>query len=121
MLLVDGRGNDELALDVADDAARKHVRPRERIEIVDGVEAVVVEAEHRDLPAVDERTYAGVRDDVGEAADRCPHDAYLHAAPVSSSASRSSCRAGRIWPRSGTNTTFESGSSLFTKCRKRFR
>src|SRR5213593_4606513 len=45
MLLVDRRGDDQLALDIADYAARKNVGARKRIAIADRVHAVV-DAEH---------------------------------------------------------------------------
>src|SRR5688572_19200477 len=72
MLLVHWRSDNDFALDIADDAAREHVRAGERIVIVDRVEPVVVEAEHRDLATVRQCAYAGVGNDVVEPADRNP-------------------------------------------------
>src|SRR5437868_2065967 len=63
VLLVDRRGHDELAIDVADDAAREHVRAREGIAIADGEEALVIQPEDCYLLAVHQRAYAAVGHD----------------------------------------------------------
>src|SRR5262245_49990845 len=99
MLFVDRRGDDQLAVEVADDAAREHVCPREGIAIADCVD-FLIDPENGNLLSPDQRGYAGVGNDVVQPAD-------LH--------------AGIGCPRSSTNTTPLSGSSLFTKWRKRFR
>src|SRR5437868_10414339 len=69
VLLVDRRGDDQLAVEIADDAAREHVRARERIAVADGEDAVVVEAEYGDLLALHQGAHAAVRHDVFETAD----------------------------------------------------
>src|SRR6185503_488796 len=97
MLLVDRRGDDQLAVEVADDAARQHVRAGKGIAISDGINSLVNQ-KNRHLLATDQRADSGVGHDVVEAAD-------LH--------------AGIGWPRSSTNATPPSGWSLFTKWRKR--
>jgi hypothetical protein len=63
VLLVDRRGDHQLALHVADDAAREDVRARERVAVADGVD-LVVDAEDGDLLAGDEGAYAGVVEDL---------------------------------------------------------
>src|SRR5881394_2203940 len=73
MLFVDRRGDDQLAVQIADDAAREHVRARERVAVADGENAIVVEAEHGDLLPLDKGAHAAVRHDVFETAD------FLHA------------------------------------------
>jgi len=72
VLLVDRRCDDELALQVAHDSAREHVRARVRVVVVDRVDAVVLEAEHRDLAVAHQRAYPGVGDDVVQAANGDP-------------------------------------------------
>src|SRR5262245_13057062 len=52
MLLVDGRSDDDLAIEVAHDAAGEHVRTRKRIAIADRMEAAVAQPEHGDLLAI---------------------------------------------------------------------
>src|SRR4051812_19117966 len=99
MLLVNRRGNDQLTVDVADDAAREDVGVRKGVAVADG-EDFIADPEDRHLLAGDERADAGAREDVFEAAD-------FH--------------AGIGWPRSLTNATPLSGSSLFTEWRKRAR
>src|SRR5712691_6455983 len=69
MLLVDRRGDDQLALDVADDSARDDIGAGEGIVVADGVDAVVVQPEERDLLAAHERAHAGIGHDVVEPAD----------------------------------------------------
>src|SRR5687767_11460949 len=49
VLLVDRGGDDQLALEVPYDAARQHVRARERVVVADRVDAVVIQPEDRDL------------------------------------------------------------------------
>src|SRR5262245_1003600 len=99
MLLVDRRGDYQLAVEVADDAARKHVRTGERVAISDCIDFLAY-AENGDLLSADQHGHPGVGNNLVESAD-------FH--------------AGIGWPRSLTNTTPLSGSSLFTKWRKRFR
>src|SRR6185369_5159375 len=95
MLLVDRGGDDQLAVQVADDAARKHVRPGERIAIPDCID-FLINSKNGNLLAADQRGHAGVGNDIREAAN-------LH--------------AGIGCPRSSTKATPLSGSSLFTKWR----
>src|ERR1700744_1374863 len=74
VMLVDGRCDHDPLAQAADQAAREHRRLRGRIEIVDGKHAAgaIVEMEHGDLRAVDERAHAGVRHDVVQFAHRNP-------------------------------------------------
>src|SRR5262245_1422897 len=53
VLLVDRRGDDQLAFEVADDAAREDVRARERIEVAYGMD-LLLDPEHRHLLPADE-------------------------------------------------------------------
>ena len=57
VMLVDRRGHDQLAAHVSHDAAGKHVGTGRRIAVVDG-EDHIIDAEDRDLQAVDERAHA---------------------------------------------------------------
>ena len=68
MLLVDRRGDDQLALQVADDAAREHVGAREGIAVPDRID-LFFNPENRDLLTRDQSADAGVRHDVLEPAD----------------------------------------------------
>ncbi len=68
MLLVDRRGDDQLVLEIPDDAAREHVRAAERIEVLQREERVA-DAEDRDLLVIDQRADAGAVQDVVHVAD----------------------------------------------------
>src|SRR4051794_23812654 len=59
VLLVNRRGDDDLALHIADNAAREHVRTAHRIVIVDGV-YLLATAKHRDLSVVDQGAHTGL-------------------------------------------------------------
>src|SRR4029453_16125519 len=106
VMLVDRRSNDQLALHVADDAAREHVRRAVRIEVVERVD-LLTDAEDRELPSVDQRRDAGIRQQLVQLADMLPG--------IHLTSSRSERLAGRIWPRSFMNTTLLSARSLLTK------
>src|SRR6266852_699211 len=69
MLLVDRRGDDQLAPDVADYAARYDIGAGEGIVVADGVHAVVVQPEERDLLAAHQRAYAGIGHDIRQRAN----------------------------------------------------
>ena len=69
MLLVDRRGDDQLALDVADYSARDDIGAGEGIVVADGVDAIVVQPEERHLLALHEGAHPAVRHDVVEPAD----------------------------------------------------
>ena len=99
MLLVDRRGHHQLAVQVADDAARKDVGTGKRFAIAYCID-FLMNSKNGNLLAADQRGHAGVGNDIREAAN-------LH--------------AGIGCPRSSTNATPLSGSSLFTKWRKRLR
>src|SRR4051812_17211231 len=58
MLLVDRRGDDQLAVEVADDAAREHVRAGERVAIADGMD-FLINAKQSNLFSVDQGGDAG--------------------------------------------------------------
>ncbi len=68
VMLVDRRGHDQLALHVADDAARQHVGVAVRIVVVERVDGIA-DAEDRDLPAVDQRATPASGKNVVELAD----------------------------------------------------
>ena len=65
-LLVHRRGDRRRVALRADDAARHHVRAAVRVELLDGVDAVVVRAEERDLLAADEGGQAPLALEVGD-------------------------------------------------------
>ncbi len=69
VLLVDRRGDDQLALQIAHDPARDDVGAREGIEIAYRVNGVVIQPEDRNLLASHQRAHAGVRHDIRELAD----------------------------------------------------
>ncbi len=73
MLLVDGRSDDQLALQVADDAARQDVRARDRVVVAYRMDAVVGQPEDGHLLAIHERGHARVGDDVLKRADADGH------------------------------------------------
>src|SRR5207245_9623791 len=69
MLLVDRRGDDQLALDVADYSARDDIGAGEGIVVADGVDAIVVQPEERHLLAAHERAHARIGHYVVETTD----------------------------------------------------
>src|ERR1041384_521531 len=92
----------------------------------DGVQRTITQAEQRDLVAVHEHGGAPVGFEIGQPAGGGPYTAARllengHRLPSTRCKRwvRSSGRAGRSWPRSGTNITLSSGSSLLTNVRKR--
>src|SRR3546814_6430196 len=125
MLLVDRRGDDAFTLQVTDQSACQDVGARERITVGNRVDAIVgTDAEHGDLPAIKQRGNAVIGHDLVEYADRPPGNGCIHHASSATTGmflnvARSSSRAGRIWPRSSTNTTLSSPDSLLTNVRNR--
>src|SRR3954452_1483828 len=106
MLLVNGRGNDQLAMHVADDAASQHVRFAVRIEVVECIDRIA-DAEDGDLATLEPGGHACFGNDVVEFTHELPGRRGLHTASFWRS-SRSSRVAGRICPRSSMNTTLSS-------------
>ncbi|MPN37532.1 hypothetical protein SDC9_185052 [bioreactor metagenome] len=116
---------------VADQAAGQHADPGAGVDVVDGVEGVRAQTEDGDMMVVDQGADAGAGQDVADLADGGPvqgfgaHVGYpVRSQTVIESAvawSRSSARAGRIWPRSLTKTMRASGCGSLTKVRKRWR
>ncbi|KGC40168.1 hypothetical protein DO73_4649 [Burkholderia pseudomallei] len=75
MMLVERRCDDDPLAEAADQPAREHGGLRMRIDVADrerAAAAAVVDVEHGDLLAVDERAHAGVRHDLVERADGRP-------------------------------------------------
>ncbi len=111
MLFEQGRGHDQLTVQVPDDAAREDVDAAEGIQIADGMDRIA-HPEHGHLLAGHERTGAAVRIEViprGHSHPCCG----THS--VTSAASRSVRVTGLGCPRSSTNTTRSSASSLLMK------
>src|SRR6185436_8396696 len=111
------------ALEIAGEPARQHVGAASRVEIVERVHAAM-HLEQRDLPPGHERPDPGAFYQVLERADVVPafagHAATSSADLASADLEAFSCGvAGRICPRSSTNTTLRSASSEFTKVRNR--
>src|SRR3989344_167275 len=139
VLLVQRRGHDDAIPQAAHQPAREHAGAGLGVDVVDGEEAVWADAEDRDVAALDQGADAGVGQDVVGRADVGPggggggggrhgggeDGAHGRAPPAQAvsvvAASRSSGRAGRIWPRSFTNRMRSSLASLLTKERKRLR
>jgi hypothetical protein len=136
VLLVDRRGHHDALADAADQAARQHGGVGIRVVVIDGEQArfVAAHAEHGHLAAVQQRAHAGIGHDAVERRRRrsIPYSVCRSrciGSPRSSGNDgmgnarlRSSGVAGRIWPRSGMNTTLLVGPlSLLTKVRKRWR
>src|SRR6185503_14169521 len=106
VVLVERRGDDALALHIADDSAGQDVRIARRVEVVEREDRVAA-TEDRYLTPVQQRADSGVGEDLLQLAERAPAHP---SAPVR--VRRSARVAGRIWPRSGTNTTLPSSASL---------
>ncbi len=94
MLLVYRRGDDQLTLHVAHDAARYDVRATGGIVIVDG-KNLLADAKDRDLAIVYEGAHPAVRNNLFQAADEFPGVGRAHTASLRRSR-RSSTVAGRI-------------------------
>ena len=120
VLLVDGRGDDQLALQVADDAARQHVGAAVRIVVVEREDLRRRRGRSRSAGRRPAQRRPLSRQEVVERADVLPAAPARFMRPSSRRLRvRSSRVAGRIWPRSSTNTTLSSARSLLTKWRKR--
>jgi hypothetical protein len=65
MMFVNGRGDYWLAVQIADDATRNHIGIAVRVEVVECVDRIA-DAKDGDLPTVEQRGHAAVRDQLIE-------------------------------------------------------